>query len=121
MIKSYPKPKTIKDKKYLLWLRKQSCVYSGQYAIEGVRDVVAAHDKGGGVALKDDDTKALPLLTEHHLGGQISEHNGYHTFWLLVELRTGKTREQLVKAHRKQYKESLGVVAEREKNERIRS
>ena len=101
----YPKHKTVKDKKYLLWLRKQPCVYSGLYAVENIRDVVPAHDKGGGVAMKDDDTRALPLLSEHHLGGKISEHNGYHTFWALVELRTGKTRDLLVEEHRERYGE----------------
>lgn len=103
-MKPYPKIKIVKDKKYLLWLRGQPCVFSGQSASEH-EDVVYAHDKGGGMALKDDDTKALPLLSGHHLGGTISEHRGYHTFWDLVLVKTGKTRKQLVIEHRKRYKE----------------
>lgn len=93
MIKSYPKTKTVRDKKYLKWLRTQRC--SNPNCMHGgVKvDVVATHT-GGAMALKGDDSSALPLCFWCHA----EEHMGALTFW------KGTDREQLVIGHRKRYR-----------------
>ena len=89
-----PKPQTIRNKKYLLWLRTQPCAACGQPPTMYV-DVVAAHRTGGGVGIKNDDTSALPLCVDCHG----LEHNGVKTFWGKVN----KDREGLVKMYRERY------------------
>ena len=99
-------PKAVRDKKYLAWILTQPSVLSGRYSSD-IEQIVYAHDTGGRMALKDDDTQALPLLATEHLGGQISEHNGYRTFWAIVEQRTGKTRDELCTEHWERYQKEI--------------
>ena len=73
MIKSYQKIKSVRDPKYLKWLRNFSCVYCHQYRHEN-EDIVAAHQtipelkyiSVKGTSNKEHDNWALPMhKTEH--------------------------------------------------------
>jgi len=92
-----PRPKTNRDKKYLAWLRQQPCVGCNQPKTPDF-DIVYTH-KGGGMALKGPDSEALPLCTYCHE----SEHRAPETAWEAIKFMTGKTREQHVKEHRRNY------------------
>lgn len=93
-----PKPKTNRDKKYLEWLKTQPCVKCKRVAIPKCLDIVATHS-GGGMAIKGDDSNALPLCVVCHY----TEHTGIKMFWQLIEYMTGKTRKQHVKEHRERW------------------
>lgn len=74
-----PKPKTMRCKGYLLWLRTQRCSACGEPPVEGYRDIVASHF-GGGMALKGPDMDAIPLCVgchgiDHNMG-PFQEVNG---------------------------------------------
>ncbi len=94
MIKSYPKTITVRDKKYLDWLKTQPCANPRCNASWGTGiNVVPAHS-GGGMAIKGDDSQALPLCFFCHT----EEHRGTMTFW------KGIDRDRLVIEHRKRYR-----------------
>ena len=98
-----PKPKTYRNKKYLNWLKTQPCVYCGNYASPAM-DVVPMH-QGGGMALKGDDSDALPGCVEHHRW----EHNGPATFWAMVKTLSGKSRDQIAVEHWERYQNEKQV------------
>ena len=100
MVKSYPKPKTNRDKQYLEWLKTQPCVGCGQPKTPDF-DITYAH-KGGGMAIKGPDNEALPLCTGVE-GCHESEHQGAEFFWILVEYMSKKSREQHVKEHQERW------------------
>ena len=101
-MKPQPKPKTIKNPKYLLWLRTQPCVVCKQYANDNM-DVVPAHKHGGGVAMKTDDTLALPLCKAHHTDDDISDHKDHALLWGTIWHRDKKTRNDLCEEHWERY------------------
>lgn len=67
------------DKKYQDWLKTQPCCNCGNEPIEGVRDVVPAHQNNGYGCMggKGEDRSAVPLCVLCHS----KEHNGRKTFW----------------------------------------
>jgi len=93
-----PKPKTIHDEPYKKWLKTQPCVKCRREKIEGVLDIVPTH-QGGGMALKGDDTAAMPLCVYCHA----DEHAAPETFWAIIEVATGNTRQDYVDEHRERY------------------
>lgn len=99
----HPNPKimTVKNKKYLEWLTTQPCVNCGRYPIPEVLQITYAHDTGGGMGKKEDDTTALPLcVAPCHIP---DEHNGFETFWGLIKYRGGMSRDDFVRAHQERY------------------
>tara|TARA_R110000822_G_scaffold196515_2_gene334506 strand:+ start:1021 stop:1329 length:309 start_codon:yes stop_codon:yes gene_type:complete len=70
-----PKTPPLRDKKYLLWLRDQSCIITGQRARPDDA-VEACHVGTAGKGLKSPDDEALPMLhschAAAHQGGEIS-------------------------------------------------
>ena len=58
-----PKPKRIKDPKYLEWIKKRVCLCA--YTWCG-GDIVPHHIEAGGMGTKCDDTKTIPLCAKHH-------------------------------------------------------
>ena len=101
-----PKPTTIKNAKYLLWLRTQACVFCKQYANDNM-DVVPAHKHGGGVAMKTDDTLALPLCKAHHTDDDVSDHKSHALLWGTIWARYGKTRDELCTEHWERYQKEM--------------
>ena len=87
-----PKPKTARDPKYLAWLRTQRCC-NPRCISDLATQVVAAHGRAAGTALKGPDTEALPLCYLCHL----REHEGHLTFW------RGIDRDRIVREHRQRY------------------
>ena len=60
-----PKQKPLRDKKYLLWLRDQPCIISGQRARPDDA-VEACHIGTLGKGIKSPDDETLPMLHSHH-------------------------------------------------------
>jgi len=61
----------MKCKAYLDFIRAKPCLICGQRA-------EAAHNDGGGMAIKTSDLTAIPLCHKHHIDG---EHKGFKSFW----------------------------------------
>ena len=96
-MKPQPKPVTQRHKAYLKWLRTQPCVNCGRYANPHL-DIVPMHT-GGGMAIKGDDTKALPGCVECHA----EEHRQPMTFWGALWYRYGTDRDGLCTEHWERY------------------
>lgn len=59
-----PKPCTLRDKRYLGWIRTLDCAVCGR---KGPNDPHHVNKEGhGGKGIKGDDTRAIPLCNEHH-------------------------------------------------------
>ena len=97
-----PKPKSVRNPKYLLWLRNQQCVNCGRYK-SALMDIVPMHH-GGGMAIKGDDSKALPGCTQCHA----REHReGYALFWGSIWNRYGLTRDDLCTESFERYQKEM--------------
>jgi len=57
---------------YLKFIRSKPCVLCGQVS-------EAAHEDGGGMALKASDMTAIPLCKKHHIEGEHKQ--GFKSFW----------------------------------------
>ena len=86
-IRSDPKKMTVRDEKYLSWLRTQPCVYPDCGRMDSeYMSVVPAHQSfmGRGVSIKPPDHYALPLCADDHA----KEHFlGVETFWQGIDRR----------------------------------
>lgn len=60
-----PKANIIRDRKYLDWLKTQSCIITGQYGSD-YEGIDPAHIGTAGKGLKSSDDEALPLLHSIH-------------------------------------------------------
>lgn len=69
MIEPLLKPKSIRSKAYLAWIRLQPCLVCKQLPSQ------AAHVGRHGTSTKTDDFRALNLCSRHHLTGGDSLHN----------------------------------------------
>jgi hypothetical protein len=56
MLKAIPKVKTVRDKKYLAFIRKQSCCVCGKTS-----GIVPHHSSTGGMGIKGSDLEAVPV------------------------------------------------------------
>jgi len=65
---------------------------------------VPAHGKVAGKSIKGPDNEALSLCTFCHSG----EHEKPMKFWHLINISTGKTREQWVKETWERYQQERG-------------
>jgi len=90
-----PKRGVLDDKAYLIWLRDQPCVFTGQRATENEL-VVAAHVGTAGKGLKTDD-HAIPVLDSIHKEmhrGEITALKKWMPDWLVREaMRAWAERE----------------------------
>ena len=96
--RSYAKPKTLRNKAYLRWLRDQPCALCGQERTEYL-DVVPAHASGGGIGIKAGDDTCIPLCVRHHS----LEHSAPMIFNAMLEAVTGKTRQENAKRYWERY------------------
>lgn len=70
-IKPNPKKKTVRDPKYLVWIRKQPCGYRNRdYGLWCSGNIVAHHVRrqrwGAGTSHKPHDLVAVPRCQFHH-------------------------------------------------------
>jgi hypothetical protein len=72
MIRAFPKPKTLRDKKYLAFIRLQRCFKCGQKPSD------PHHTETGGMGMKGSDKKAVPLCRVCH---DRHDRIGKETFW----------------------------------------
>mgnify|MGYP003624506636 CR=1 len=100
-IEAWNKPSNLKrpplrDKKYLLWLRTQACVITGQYTSDD-ESVVAMHIGTAGRGLKSGDDEALPVCNslhqEGHQRGEVSMLRGHAPDWLIRAMARAYARE----------------------------
>lgn len=61
----------IRDEKYLIWLRSERCILTGQYGSE-LDGVEGMHIGTRGKALKSSDSETLPVLHSLHVLGHQS-------------------------------------------------
>lgn len=79
----------LRDRAYLIWLRRWSCVACMVGLPDGGGPVEAAHPKFGiggrrrefGLGEKSHDRFAVPLCSRHHRTGRFAEHQGQRAFW----------------------------------------
>lgn len=69
-----PKPQTVRDHKYIKWLRCQPCVICSSPYTE------AHHTTTGGIGLKGSDHEAVALCHAHHQ--MIHQHHGKSGAWM---------------------------------------
>lgn len=72
---------TVRDKKWLLHLRGQPCIFSCHTGDEN-QSVVAHHIGGGGMGMKASDGLALPMLQKYHT--QVHQHGEASTYRKLL-------------------------------------
>ena len=73
-----PKPKTVRDPKYLAWVRCNPCRFEGpgcDYRFAMGKGVEVSHLKG-----RSNDSYVTPLCPGHHRTNPVSWHNGRETF-----------------------------------------
>jgi len=86
----HPKPKTLRNRKYLDWLCTQRCIITNCIPTE------PHHIKlfgGGGMGIKPPDTDAIPVL--HHVHHNIHQHGEYSIFYYYWGTGREETRLRL--------------------------
>ena len=85
----------LRDNKYLLWLRTQPCILTGQYADH--ESIVAMHVGTSGRGMKSPDDEALPVCNslhqEGHQSGEITMLREHAPDWLLRAMARAYARE----------------------------
>jgi len=74
-MKPQPKPVPVRDPEYLAWIRTQPCIRCDRHPSEAHHQPAVGHSSVGS---KCDDTRAVPLCTDHHAE---LHRRGRHTFW----------------------------------------
>ena len=93
-----PKPRPVKDARYLAWVRTRPCVCSGwkdcnyDFSLTGTRQNEVNHLQG-----RSNDSLVIPLCPGHHRTNPVSWHHGQATFMA----KYGWTKDQLL-AHAEQ-------------------
>ncbi len=105
MTLQFPKPVTLRNRRYLDWLRTQPCIVTGMYGNE-FNAVDPAHIRAngsGGMGVKPADDLALPLLHSEH----VRQHQiGEITYWLdTFSVNPGLMMEAVQALARQKYQE----------------
>jgi hypothetical protein len=82
LMKPQPKPVRVSDPAYLSWIRTQPCIRCDRQPSEAHHQPAVGHSSVGS---KCDDTRAVPLCTEHHAE---LHRRGRHTFWGSFDVET---------------------------------
>ena len=104
----------IRDKKWLLHLRDEPCIFSSQLGNDN-QSVVAHHIGGGGMGMKASDDLSLPMLQKHHT--QVHQHGEASTYRkllsdrVLIAMARAYAREQYA-----EWKNEMSVNSTEEKD-----
>tara|TARA_Y100000310_G_scaffold320324_1_gene376662 strand:+ start:465 stop:773 length:309 start_codon:yes stop_codon:yes gene_type:complete len=91
-----PRQEPLRDPPYLIWLREQRCILTGQYGHSG-ESVVPAHIGTAGRGIKTSDDEALPMRSAlhnlAHTTGEITMLRREAPDWLIREAFRAYARE----------------------------